>query len=1181
MRRLAFLFLRHTLVKSKFLLETSKSIKLIVKKPIRKTSRFNYLECLGAFLKQKMLSQISFLFLKTITGFVFLFYLLSCSAGGDLINPTPEKAASIVVPVPLVTFPADSVYYSNQNNLTITGMCQTSSTIRLSGLYDNQSLICQNSVFSFSVSQASDAVNYYTIQQIQTDGNVSYPVNVIWIRKSTVAKPVITTPSTNPYSSSDSELTLSGTCESESTVTLSGDGAGSVKCANSAFSLKLPKAVDGDFNIVVSQTDKAGNSAQVNFLWKRYSLTVSPQSATIPVDTDQPITITGGSGVYTLTLLENNSGGSLDTANKVYHTGTLAGVVDKIKIVDSLGIEFILSIATTAGAVDHISYGATSGHNQTITANTTLPVSLTAKVVDQFENPIVLYPVYFRQVIGDGLILSSPVQISDLNGQVQVQVKSGIKSLKNTIEVGPINAVLPDVAGTGQSHLKFNYSVTFANKAQFGATFGLSTSPLQVVSADVDGDSILDAVVVNNGEPSVGVLVGLGNGLFKDMVKIKPVCVNPTQVTLADVNNDTKLDIIILCGSAAYGQGASLANVMQIFIGDGSGHFAAAQNIPVDVNESVPIQFVIGDFNGDSKVDIALAISSYLAASTPDDGAVTFRFGDGHGQFSATPQYIETGKGTNGLIAGHFNSTSKLDLAVINSTTNQLQFLFNNTATTGSTVAFDTTNTQPLDPSPLQIKSLTVNGRMALAVLTGSGKINLFNDDGTSSGSFYALDSLNVGLSVTSIATGDVSRDSIDDILVTNSDENNMTYFKGQSDGSFIQQTSITTTGVPVAIDLGFVNQDLYKDILIVGAENSVLEFIPGRSDGMFGFTYDLTDLTGSITKVASADFDGDSKADLALLSPADRNIHIMRGAANGLFTLVNTILDTQDNSNYLTTADLRGSGLQDIIVSNPNRNTVKVFLGLGNGGFATGVEYAVGNSPNFILVKDINRDGNPDLIVSNGNSNSVTILYGNGSGGFPTKITKTLGTNPVGLVVTDLNNDGVIDIVALSRGDSKINVLMGSGQNATYILSNYVGYDIGDGSADPSYIIEHDTNNDSYVDIITANAGDGSMSVLKGKGDGSFQTSVQYAGVDSPSAMTTGDFTGDGRLDVAIWSNTSSTYTLLPSNASGLFTLSPITLDLGQQIGGLFHVDLNADSKVDFVSTNGTGHSFKVWLGH
>jgi len=142
------------------------------------------------------------------------FLVAGCTAGGDLITPTPEKAVSIVVPIPVVVSPAEAVHYSNQNTLVVAGMCQSESTIRLNGLVDTQSVVCVNSAFSFTVNQVTDAINYYTIQQIKTDGSISFPVSVIWVRKSSVSQPVLNTPSSNPFVSSQAQLTIAGTCES-------------------------------------------------------------------------------------------------------------------------------------------------------------------------------------------------------------------------------------------------------------------------------------------------------------------------------------------------------------------------------------------------------------------------------------------------------------------------------------------------------------------------------------------------------------------------------------------------------------------------------------------------------------------------------------------------------------------------------------------------------------------------------------------------------------------------------------------------------------------------------------------------------------------------------------------------------------------------------------------------------
>ena len=42
-------------------------------------------------------------------------------------------------------------------------------------------------------------------------------------------------------------------------------------------------------------------------------------------------------------------------------------------------------------------------------------------------------------------------------------------------------------------------------------------------------------------------------------------------------------------------------------------------------------------------------------------------------------------------------------------------------------------------------------------------------------------------------------------------------------------------------------------------------------------------------------------------------------------------------------------------------------------------------------------------------------------------------------------------------------------------------------------------------------------MSVLLGNGDGTFQPQVTYAVGSDPDAIVAGDFTGDGRIDLAV----------------------------------------------------------------
>src|SRR5262245_20583566 len=68
-----------------------------------------------------------------------------------------------------------------------------------------------------------------------------------------------------------------------------------------------------------------------------------------------------------------------------------------------------------------------------------------------------------------------------------------------------------------------------------------------------------------------------------------------------------------------------------------------------------------------------------------------------------------------------------------------------------------------------------------------------------------------------------------------------------------------------------------------------------------------------------------------------------------------------------------------------------------------------------------------------------------------------------------------------------------------------------------PASMVVGDFNRDGFQDLVTANAFSNDLSILLGRGDGTFETARTIASVNSPRSLVTGDFNGDAILDLAM----------------------------------------------------------------
>lgn len=136
-----------------------------------------------------------------------------------------------------------------------------------------------------------------------------------------------------------------------------------------------------------------------------------------------------------------------------------------------------------------------------------------------------------------------------------------------------------------------------------------------------------------------------------------------------------------------------------------------------------------------------------------------------------------------------------------------------------------------------------------------------------------------------------------------------------------------------------------------------------------------------------------------------------------------------------------------------------------------------------------------------------------------------------------------------------------------------------------PGSIAIADVNHDGKLDIIVANTTDGTLTVLLGDGQGHFTPAAgsPFACGKSPNDIATGDFNGDGNLDLLI-ANTETPYlTILLGNGKGGFAPSPhspFDTHSYPHVHGVAVADFNGDGKLDAVTDSWGHNQILMFLG-
>ena len=554
---------------------------------------------------------------------------------------------------------------------------------------------------------------------------------------------------------------------------------------------------------------------------------------------------------------------------------------------------------------------------------------------------------------------TNPLVVADFNNDNNLDIFLGAESAGNDILLGN---------GAGG----------------FGAPLSIVSLSSHAVAGDFNTDGNMDLAMVVAGNNSVTVLFGNGTGMFPSGASFPTSRVE--YVASADFNNDGNLDLVT----------AGQLDGVSVLLGNGAGSFGAASIILTGFFSKT---VATGDFNGDSRMDVAVTTNNILA----------LLINDGSGALGSPVLYmLPTGTNVADITPGDINGDTKVDIGLASLTGSVLVFFGKGAGTLVYPLQLSTGG------NAFTLIEGDINGDNKRDLIAGNIGQNASSFLGDGNGGFGSASTIPLGFQATPSALADLNGDNKADLITANPDGFSISILPGDGSGSFGQPQTINTGGFnPSHVVTEDFNNDGRTDIAVVNRSSSFVSILLANPAGGFGMAANFAVPNGGQQAVI-----GDLNADgiLDLVVATIPGVAILLGNSTGGFG-ASTLLPTPSSVASVTVDDFNADGRADIAAAITNQNAVWVYLGNGQGGFGANAAFTTGVNPSSLVSADFNSDGKVDVATSNSNG-TASVLAGDGLGGFGAAQNYVVGGPvPRRIVRADFNSDSRPDFAVASQG--------------------------------------------------------------------------------------------------------------------------------------------------------------------